>query len=170
MIVIDVGAMPHPPEESTYFLADKFKPPLLYAFDLGPWFKPGAEDYKTTRIIRDQRAAWVFPGYVPYRNEGMCSGVISHGNENRVECFDLAEFILDLDLPVILKLDCEGAEYMLMPHLKETGAEKLIELVLIEWHAEHLANGWWVTPAERVHLDCEEVDWNDLTGLETVNH
>jgi FkbM family methyltransferase len=37
-------------------------------------------------------------------------------------------------LPVILKLDCEGAEYEIMRQMNETGLIKRISVIVIEWH------------------------------------
>src|SRR5262245_21804684 len=158
--------MPHPPEESTYFLADRFHPGTLYAFDGYHGFREGVESYKKTMIIRRRKAAWTSTGYQPYRDAGMCSAVVEEA-EDDVRTFNLAEFILHLGESVILKLDCEGAEYVLLPHLHALFEDEWIDLLLIEWHPAHLANGWYLPPEERPRLRCHVQDWNDLTGLET---
>ena len=170
MIVIDVGAMHHPPEESTYFLADYFNPLAVYAFD-GLFDKSNEEEYGETWIFRRAEAAWVHDQGMPYRDRGMCSSVTDEG-EKVVPTFDLAEFIDTYRKPndeIILKLDCEGAEYVLIPHLIETGAIHHVSTLLLEVHPPHLANGWYVPPSERPALppELEVGDWNDLTQLPT---
>jgi len=35
---------------------------------------------------------------------------------------------------VLLKLDCEGAEYSLLPHLEQSGALCTVDQLLVEWH------------------------------------
>jgi len=54
-----------------------------------------------------------------------------------VPTFDLNEFILTnftLKDYVVLKLDIEGAEYNVIPHLIDGGAIELITELFIEWH------------------------------------
>ena len=36
--------------------------------------------------------------------------------------------------PIVLKLDCEGAEYDLLRHLMDTRADSRLELAIVEWH------------------------------------
>jgi hypothetical protein len=168
-IVVDVGAMPHAPEESTYKLIELFDPLLLFAFDGFKGFPEGIEAFSQTMIVRRRRAAWVHDAWMPYHQEGMISGVVPVTSEEPERCqtFDLASFLLALPGKVVLKMDCEGAEYRILPHLRDTGADRKLEKLLIEWHPPHLALGWYVPREERVIPDCQVVDWNDLTGLET---
>lgn len=54
-----------------------------------------------------------------------------------VSTFDLNEFILSnfsQNDYVVLKLDIEGAEYSVLPHLITGGAIKLLKEIYIEWH------------------------------------
>lgn len=58
-------------------------------------------------------------------------------NPQLVEAIDTALFLTEHVRPrdyVILKLDIEGAEYHVVPHLIETGAITLINELYIEWH------------------------------------
>lgn len=59
--------------------------------------------------------------------------------EIKVECFDLDRFIkqLDSDL-IVLKMDIEGAEYEVLPHLINGGSIKQIKALFIEWHGHRL--------------------------------
>ena len=50
-----------------------------------------------------------------------------------VEAVSLSRIILDLDRPVRLpKMDIEGAEVELAPHLIETGAAERVRMMLVE--------------------------------------
>lgn len=54
-----------------------------------------------------------------------------------VECIDIDEWIKSQFDPqdfIILKLDVEGAEYQILPHMIQNGSIKYINKILIEWH------------------------------------
>lgn len=54
-----------------------------------------------------------------------------------VGCIDFVEYLsmhADRHDHVIVKLDCEGAELLIIPKLLETGAISLIDELFIEWH------------------------------------
>lgn len=60
--------------------------------------------------------------------------------EIEVECFDLMEFIgsFSKDDYIILKMDIEGAEYDVLPHLLNGGGFDYIAALFIEWHGHRL--------------------------------
>lgn len=54
-----------------------------------------------------------------------------------VTCIDFAKWITDnlnKDDNVVCKIDIEGSEYIVLPHLIETGAIQYIKEIIIEWH------------------------------------
>ena len=58
-------------------------------------------------------------------------------NKHKVQCVDLSRWIRDNVFEsdhLILKLDIEGAEYEVIPHLKETGALSLVDIFFLEIH------------------------------------
>lgn len=60
--------------------------------------------------------------------------------EITVECFDIRDFIksnFSKEDLVILKMDIEGAEYDVLPHLLEDGID-YISALFIEWHGHRL--------------------------------
>ena len=62
-------------------------------------------------------------------------GNVDKDNWISVQSVDLARYIIDLGRPIkILKMDIEGAEVDVIPHLIETGAIDLIEYVFVEIH------------------------------------
>jgi FkbM family methyltransferase len=140
--VVDIGASTRAGEQSLVPLIKRFEPDWLYAFDpLWPdeVFK-GREEIVTNigrlALTQSRKAAWIHDGHIGFLRAGD-DGIRSHVDPNHaasVPCFDLANFLLSLPEKVILKMDCEGAEYTLIPHLIETGAIEKVELLLIEWH------------------------------------
>jgi FkbM family methyltransferase len=141
-IVVDIGASTRAGEQSLVPLIKRFDPDYLFAFDpLWPELPFKGEQEFSSRIgkltmTQSRKAAWTYDGYIGFRKEGD-DGIRSHVDPQsvaQVPCFDLANFLLGLPSGVILKMDCEGAEYTLIPHLIETGAIEKVELLLIEWH------------------------------------
>ncbi len=58
-----------------------------------------------------------------------------------IEVVDLIKFIQDLNHKVkFLKIDVEGAEYEILDKLIETGAYKLVDLIVAETHAHKIQN------------------------------
>ena len=87
-----------------------------------------------------------------------------------VTCVDLSRFILanfrDTDY-VVLKLDVEGAEYSILPHLISTGAIDRLSELFVEFHWERCGvdvefHRRLVEELE-VHLDCKEWDARDFS-------
>lgn len=160
MIVVDVGCHPQGPEESVYKLVGKYAPDLLLGFDPFPELKEGTEVTPGgTVIIRRQLAAWIHDGYVPFQIDGICSGVDAEAMA-AVECFDLNRLIRTLPAgDIILKLDCEGAEYGLLRRLADENLDERLSLVLVEWHPPDTAHGYFVPPDVRPVLRCPVEEW-----------
>lgn len=141
-VVIDVGCAARAGEESVHKLIERFHPRLLIGYD------PGARDaeytWHGTDVMIFAAAAWTRSGsvkFVEQGNDGIESFVAVSGDfkgrTNWVPCTDLAVLLRQHD-KVVLKMDVEGAEYELIPHLIETGAIERVRLLLIEWHGDPL--------------------------------
>jgi FkbM family methyltransferase len=154
-IVIDLGcktwtgneAAGGATEESIEKLRDWFRPGLLLAFDPHPQQSEGVWQWTETMVVARRAAAWVHGLGVHYCQNGLSSHVLPiHRGESNVETvpsFDLAELIRALPAGVVLKMDIEGAEYALLPHLFNANLDKRIARLLIEWHdGERLPQGW----------------------------
>ena len=140
MIVIDVGCASYGQgHESVRTLIDKFHPHVLYGFD--PLEQTRTFSLNGTLIKIERKAAWTFDGEVDF----VASGLVAHVAESlgpmtpvrreKVPCFDLAAFIRSLPQDeIVLKLDCEGAEYPLLEHLIKTKTDELLKLAWVEWH------------------------------------
>ncbi len=93
---------------------------------------------RTTKVWASQSAAWLYDGFIGYSESGITSQTGEMMGPAAVPCFDLAKFIRSLTGEIVLKLDCEGAEYELLPYVHEDGSDALLSLLLVEWHGEPL--------------------------------
>jgi len=152
-VVIDVGCAEYPGAESVRQLVERFKPSLLYGID--PAATPGTTWVNDTRVIRLRAAAWTEIGEVGFDVNGMCSKI---GNGPPVSTLDLALIVRRAaarNQPVILKLDCEGAEYELLEYLLETGDADHLDKVLVEWHGHEAERRDAIT----ARLNCPVEGW-----------
>jgi FkbM family methyltransferase len=152
--VIDVGCANYGPVKSIDYLSSEYAPLLLLGFD--PAVRSGTKLVGATQIITFQAAAWMYDGAVPYYFNAQRSH-IDPESHHEVPCVDIARIVHECALPdweVILKIDAEGAEYDLLGHLITEKADKLLTLLLVEWHEpdrgrEHLTK----------KLRCEFDEW-----------
>lgn len=97
-----------------------------------------------------KKAAWNENGIVRYyygNTDGgtmfpsKTTGNIKPEDYYEVECVDIAEYIeqnFSKDDYIILKMNCEGAEYVIIPHLKERGLIDWIDKWYVQWHMNHI--------------------------------
>lgn len=135
-VVLDVGAARYGDDYSIERLIDRFHPSELYAFD------PNATNIvfsppDGTRIYAVHAAAWIYEGEIGFRADGLRSH-LDPDSPTMVPCIDLARVIegihLERDPGIVLKLDCEGAEYTLLAHLISKRVDEKLDLCLVEWH------------------------------------
>ena len=129
-----------------------------------------------------EKAAWIYDGEVKYYYGVSDGGTLypskSTGNINPsvfvwVPTIDLARFILsnfnDEDY-IVIKMNCEGSEYELIPHLKKYGLINWVDKWYIQWHyqkiglseAEHnrisdIIPKWWPWNCQLYAEDFKEV-------------
>lgn len=170
MIVVDLGAAPCEACDSISLLVERFHPNFLFAFD--PRLSEGVYNLDTTVVLPYQTAAWLEGGQVSFVPDGVAStlridgcGPLLHESmwldpqpEQIVKCFDFSAWLLRLGEQVTLKVDIEGAELVLLSDMLRTGADKRVDLLLLEWHV--------ATPAQRTEQDrilgllsCPVEDW-----------
>lgn len=144
-MVIDVGALDWGPDASSIEkLADRFEPALLMAFDPYHEFSTRTWVRGETTVVQERKAAWTRNGKVSFWEDGTASRIPTGcgGLEQlQVECFDLGELIERSSLAyddIILKLDCDGAEHAILPHLARTGALGMLSLLLVEFHGAYV--------------------------------
>lgn len=167
MIVIDVGAAKHGGDESIPYLIEEFKPDVLYGFDPAYLVGSVAGQIGKTQVFTSRSAAWLYEGEVGFSGDGLRGHVDDTGEP--VHCFDLSRFILALpDEPVVLKLDAEGAEYALIPHLIAQGADLRLQLAWIEWHCPMCGTGWFGNNEPDTCARCWHIENGKRTDLEAA--
>ncbi len=146
--VIDVGCASYG-TDSVAALLEMFAPLELHGYEpgVGPGVRLPAERLVNgTQVLVHRQAAWTFDGRVRFRDDDS-GGRVDPTGERGVSCVDLARVILGFPSPVVLKLDCEGGEYELIPHLVATGADRNVAVWLIEWHPDPISVPfdweWW---------------------------
>lgn len=149
MNVVDLGCMTyaaHPEDESMLRLIDRFRPEVYYGFDPHPAQKEydgyaGSWTPQARTIVRRQ-AAWTYDGAVgvtvpPLVLNPLRTSTVIESSSETVKCFDLSLFLRQFVEPVVLKMDVEGAEHLLLPHIFNYPASaSMVSLLLIEWHGE----------------------------------
>ncbi len=181
--VIDVGCARYGGQfDSVERLIAMYHPTRLYGFDASAegtrdaayWLPPAApgealaEEYaylqpsdpNDTLVTLTAKAAWTYDGVVGFFPDGV-AGWTGESAPTPVPCFDLAGFIDELpDGPIILKLDCEGAEHWLLEHLILTKLDLRLDRVLVEWH--HLADGSGPRRGAKIvqQIACPIEEWN----------
>lgn len=172
MIVVDVGCYPHGKDVSVEPLIERFTPGLLFGYDPYPLLEEGITHVGETTCLFERTAAWVTTGQLALGVSGIRSSTtigypfIEPLSWVDVPCFDLAQRLLAYceiaklrEREIILKLDCEGAEYTILPHLIDQGADRRLALLLVEWHEDKM-KGWEGNAAEiTARLNCEVELW-----------
>lgn len=141
MIVIDVGCAKYGGDESIPYLVEEFSPTLLYGFD--PSEKQATYMMGGTSVIIKPWVAWTEDGTIRFTKNGLRGSIDRKGQ--REVSFDLSSFIFSLpeSEEIVLKMDAEGAEYTLLPHLRDTDADKRLKLIWCEFHCEKCGTGWF---------------------------
>lgn len=140
VIVIDLGCAPHGADASIEPLLARFSPGVLYGFDplIG---HPRTALVGDTRVDLEPKAAWTHDGFLGFVDQGIRSRVYEF-EAGTVPCFDLAAFVRSFQgEEIVLKMDIEGAEYELVPHLCDTRTDELLSLLLVEWHCLECGRG-----------------------------
>lgn len=177
MIVIDVGCAKHGGDVSIPHLVEEFHPAILYGYD------PACDIYSNyvldgTTVFEKPEAAWVYDGTIGFTIAGL-GGHVDAKAKAQHGCFDLGLLILRLaeeEKEIVLKMDAEGAEYTVLPHLCSLDADLCLKLAIIEWHCEFCGIGgngrhreacevdrdWWLERRNTVEdeLRCETREWN----------
>ncbi len=92
------------------------------------------------------------------------SGKVDYNNPLEVKSIDLSQWLYENvrnDDYCVLKLDIEGAEYAVLSHLMITGAIKLIDRLMGEFHS--------VAPTGRIRSVTKETQQEVIEGLKKYN-
>ena len=166
-VVIDVGAARYGGDYSIERLIEQFKPHVLYAFDPNKeaLFEAvkAVENREECQIYYDNQAAWTYDGEIGFRADGLNSWLTLDVHAPQVPCFDLAKLIdelwLEHEQKIVLKLDCEGSEYDLLPHLIQKNADSLLDVCIVEWHPQATAAPRHQRKRIEETIKCELREW-----------
>jgi hypothetical protein len=140
-------------EDSIHTLIKRFKPTLLFGFDPHPALQSTVGQVYGTTVITNRLAAWTNDEEVGLGLAANCTHVDLDEVE-RTKAFDIAAWVRTLpEARIVLKVDVEGAEYVLLPHLIAHGLMDRFSHVLVEWHTGEYANNWDV----RTDMDRETI-------------
>jgi hypothetical protein len=174
-VVIDVGCYDHGGgDRSIEPLVEEFRPDWLIGYD--PLAAEAEYNLGATRVTVRPWAAWLHYGTVRFVTAGYGSHVNALEDEQGgafLKCVDLPTEIerhAEDGAEIILKLDCEMAEYELLPALQDAGLDMKIRVLLVEWHCPYCLHGEWSHNArcQRPHghnarrLEIEETWQGDL--------
>ncbi len=144
-IVVDLGCCSYQRgprlEDSIQTLIKRFKPTVLFGFDPHPGLPDAVGQVYGTTVITSRRAAWTHNEDIGLALQGNCTHIDAY-EKQRTKAFDIAAWVRALpEARIVLKVDVEGAEYVLLPHLISHGLMDRFSHVLVEWHSEPYANG-----------------------------
>jgi len=166
-VVVDLGCYSHPAhrgasQDSVMALIGRFGPDALYGFDPHPDQGELSTYMGRTAIVTKRRAAWVHDGTVAY-DPSPSAPLSAHVGEGpaTVPCFNLAAWLWGR-VDTIVKMDIEGAEYVLLEHLVATGADRCVERLLVEWHPDRRPAGTMDADALTEALACPVEDWEPV--------
>lgn len=127
-------------------LIERFHPDTLYGFD--PLADAGISEMDGTRVVLDARAAWIEDGTLDLATgfNGLNATVMREKNTwgewdavTAVPCFDFPRWLTESGLSdVVLKADCEGAEFPILERIVADGLDSLIVLLLVEFHDNYM--------------------------------
>jgi len=163
-IVVDLGCVGYAREgyfeDSISLLVTRFKPAVLFGFDPHPGLKDAVGQVYGTTVITSRRAAWTNDEDVGLCLQGNCTHV-DLDEKQRAKAFDLAAWVRTLpEARIVLKVDVEGAEYVLLPHLIRHGVMNRFSHLLVEWHEGPYANGYETDRASILaDIDCPVEEW-----------
>jgi hypothetical protein len=168
-VVVDLGCCSYLRgerlEDSIQTLIKRFKPGVLFGFDPHPGLKEAVGQVYGTTVITSRRAAWIVDGDIGLSLQGNCTHVAlarPWGNGlDWATAFDFAAWARTLpEANIVLKMDVEGAEYVLLPHLIKQGLMDRFSRLLIEWHTGEYANGYESDRATILaDIECPVEEW-----------
>jgi hypothetical protein len=169
-VVVDLGCCSYLRgerlEDSIQTLIKRFKPAILFGFDPHPALTEAVGQVYGTTVITSRKAAWMQSGRVSLTINGNCTHVTKprlsgYKEEWAAECFDFAAWARTLpEANIVLKMDVEGAEYVLLPYLIEQGLMDRFSRLLIEWHTGEYANGYESDRAAILaDIECPVEEW-----------
>lgn len=136
-VVIDLGCFKHYKHDSITSLVGVFRPRLLLGLD--PLDTTRSFVDRETQVTVLSMAAWSSTGILRLRGDGLSTYVSDELPAPRMTpCIDVAA-LLDVMRAfgsIVMKVDVEGAEWTLLERMIETGTDRLVAKLLMEWHED----------------------------------
>lgn len=148
----------------------------IYAFDPIKGFEAEWEDIKTRQqkhvgsIEFIQSAAWIDEDGLEFsywKEQPLGSTVMAQkrnwyaGQIIGVKSFDFSEFLWQFDgKEIIIKMDIEGAEYPVLEKMIADGTDKLVKLMMIEFHGDKMGQEFRnKEDSIKKNLSCRWLEW-----------
>lgn len=121
----------------------------FHAFEPNPKCIKVLQGLLIPNLVIHETAVWVSNGnQILYLPKQILSGTLMTGKKNlpiietlEVPTIDLGAWLLSLPPdPVVLKMDIEGAEYQVLPHLLNSGALKQVVELQVEFHYDRMTD------------------------------
>lgn len=114
-------------------------------------FEPNPEMFRAAKkkvghrekVNLEQSAAWVEDGEIEFAVDDIGSTVMQtkknweSSPKIKVKCFDFSQWLKDnftTEDYIVLKMDCEGAEFPILKKMINDGTDKLVNKLLVEFH------------------------------------
>lgn len=121
----------------------------FHAFEPNPKCIKVLHSLPIPNLVIHETAVWVSDGnQTLYLPKQILSGTLMTGKKNlpiietlEVPTIDLGAWLLSLPPdPVVLKMDIEGAEYQVLPHLLDNGALRQVIELQVEFHYDRMTD------------------------------
>jgi len=140
LTVIDIGCAKYGGDESIPYLIEEFSPDLLWGFD--PNAKDEQYELNGCKVTVEKKVVWTYSGVIGF-NIAATSGRVDEKGHVRFPCVDILSLVNRAagNGEVIVKMDAEGAEYEILPHLRDNRTDRLLRLLWVEPHCRSCGNG-----------------------------
>jgi FkbM family methyltransferase len=123
-----------------------FEPNVYLADNLSKYFAGRAEIHNAAVGTKDGTAGFVFDSEDigdESGNIGAGNWVVGHRQNEKlqVRVIDLASFLSEMPEIYMIKIDIEGAEFDLIPHLIKHGIHRRAKHIVVETHARFFPDG-----------------------------
>ncbi len=139
LTVIDIGCARYGGDESIPYLIEEFSPDVLWGFD--PNTSDEQYELGGCKVVVEKKVVWTYTGIVGFNVAGTSGKVATVGS--RFACVDIVRLVerARMSGEVIVKMDAEGAEYELLPRLRDRNLDLELRLAWVEPHCRSCGNG-----------------------------
>ena len=166
-IFIDAGAFDGDTVNwfNKHYAGDEYE---IFAFEANPALAHHFDDLNVNFL---QKAVWIEDGTIDFFIGGdptgstLCetkdSGMVDYSKPVNVECVNISKWIKDnfeKEDYIIFKMDIEGAEFEVIPHMIDDGSLEYIDELWVEFHPNKIRK---YTTDDKNHL-LQRIKENDL--------